>query len=545
MEASNNNRLTRRDFLKAVSIFGIGATVSACQPTTEALVTEGSAPATAAPKPTPVPQVLNWGESGSFNSWNAWEMSSANDSIHNIVYNRLVWKDNKGGLHPDLAYEWTVADDGLSMVLKLEPDAVWHDGKQVVAGDFVEMFSYATDPALAEFSGVQKLTGLVKLFKSVEAVDDKTLKINFSQPVPFVYDLLDYWYAHLIKDKTDGRMFNTLANGTGPFQMTEYKADEYTKFDRVSDYFKGDALLSSIVIKNLAPETLIANLESGAIDAIKKINASDYEYIKGLEGYDVIINEGSGNINNIIVNTKKAPLDDVRVRQALSYALDRETINKEVFYGVNTPTSSPFYSEATMAFREDLRDYYKFDLEKAKALLDEAGVGEFELSIVGWTALPEWTLYLQVWQADLKKIGITLNITEYETAEFYEVARDKDLGGNNLAVWGTGRTKRDPAILFQTQQQYFGGPEGSEYVNPYGWVNEEMHNAVAAGMVELDPAKRAALYQKANEILTTELPMINLNSNNQLMAFSKAVKGLEADLLGFWMFDKVSKEADE
>jgi ABC-type transport system substrate-binding protein len=460
-----------------------------------------------------------------------------------MVYNRLIWKDNKGEIHPDLADEWAVSDDGLSMTLKLNADAVWHDGKPVVAGDFVEMYGYTTDTALQEFSGPQKLAGLLKSFSGVEAVDDKTLMLTFPQPVPFVYDLLDYWYALLIPDKTDGRLFNKLANGTGPFKMAEFKVDEYAKFEQVSGYFKGDSTLSAVIIKLLAPETLIPNLESGAIHAVKKINASDFDYIKGLDGYDVMINEGSGGINNIIVNTKKAPLNDVRVRQAISYALDRETINQEIFYGVNSATSAPFYSEASIAYTKEMKDYYKFDLEKAKALLDEAGAGEFELNIIGWTALPEWTLYLQVWQADLKKIGVTLNITEFETAEFYEAARDPDLQGNHMAVWGTGRTKRDPAIFFQTQQQYFGGPADSSYVNPYGWVSADMNDAVVAAMVELDPAKRAELYKKANEILTTELPMINITSNNQLMAFNTKVKGLEADLLGFWMYDKASIEA--
>ncbi len=555
-------RMTRRDFLKTAAIFGVGATVAACKPaaeaTTVAEATEAPA-ATAVPEVEAVEQILNWGESGSFNSWNAWTMSSANDSIHNIVYNRLIWKDNAGEVHPDLADEWAISDDGLTMTLKLNADATWHDGNPVVAGDFANMFSYTTDEALADNSGVQKLTGLIGGFKNVEAVDDKTLLLSFEQPVPFVYDLLDYWYAILVSDADDARMFANLAVGSGPFKMVEFKADEYTRFERVSDYFKGESELSAIVIKKLTPETLIPNLESGEIDAIKKINASDYDYVTGLDNYDVIVNEGSGGIVNIVVDTKQAPLDDVRVRQAISYALDRETINQEIFYGVNTATSAPFYSDASIAFTQDLKDYYKFDLEKAQALIDEAGVGEFELDIIAWTAMPEWTLYLQVWQADLAKIGVTLNITEFETAEFYEAARDPDLVGYHLAVWGTGRTKRDPAIFFQTQQQYWGAkPEeedaetegteaedaeekkGSGRVNPFGWVSEEMDEAVVAASVELDTDKRAALYQKANEILTTELPMINVISNNQLMAYNTKVQGLEADLLGFWVYDNVT-----
>ncbi|GAP15803.1 ABC-type dipeptide transport system, periplasmic component [Longilinea arvoryzae] len=483
---------------------------------------------------------LTWAELGDFTSWNAWAMSGTNDIIHNMVYSRLLWKDASGEIHPDLATDWKIADDGLSMTLNLRHDVKWHDGKAFTANDFVEMFGYTKDETLKTIAGVQKINGLLKSIEDVIAVDDYTLKLTFAQPVPFIYDILDYWYAILIPDKTDGNLTKTLAVGTGPFKMTEWKTKEYVRLEKFAEYYNKDVpYLDEIVVRRLdQAETLVPNLLSGAVDGIGKVPSSYVDTIKADPNYDVMINEGSGNIVNVIVNTKLAPLDKKEVRQALSYALDRQLIADEVYYGISEPITSPFYSPATIAYREDLVMAHQFDLDKAKALLDEAGVGDFSLTFVTGTGFPEWKIYAQIWQADLAKIGITLKIDEFENAKFYEIAQSADLGGYNLAGWGTGRTKRDPAIFFQTQPQY-GAGEKSGIVNPYGWYNAEYEDCVTKGRTELDPAKRAEYYQRANEILVDELPMIQVVTNPYVAGLSKTVKGLYADLLGFYGFEQV------
>ena len=125
-------RMTRRDFLKRATILGVGATVAACAPKEEAAVMEEAveevkateAPAAAAPEATAVPemeaveQVLNWGEAGAYNSWNAWTMSGTNDTIHNMLFNKPIWIDRNGEVHPDLADTWEMADDGKSKCKK-------------------------------------------------------------------------------------------------------------------------------------------------------------------------------------------------------------------------------------------------------------------------------------------------------------------------------------------------------------------------------------------------------------------------------------------
>ncbi len=403
------------------------------------------------------------------------------------------------------------------------------------------MYQYTKDPDLKTVSGVQKIGGLMKSFSDVVAVDDYTLKLVFSQPVPYVYDILDYWYAILIPDKTDGNLTKGMAVGTGPFKMTEWKPKEYVKLEKFADYYDPNAPdLDGIVITRLdQAETLVPNLMSGAVDGVGHVPAANVDEITADPNYTDLVNEGSGNITNIIVNTKIAPLDKKEVRQALSYALDRQLIAEQVYYGVAEPITSPFYSPASLAYREDLVMAHPFDLDKAKALLEQAGVGNFELTFITATGFPDWKIYAQIWQADLAKIGITLKIEEFDTAKYYDIVLNhSDLEGYNLAGWATGRTKRDPAIFFQTQQQYAAGPKtGME--NPYGWYNAEYEDSVAKASTEMDTAKRQALYQRANEILVDELPMIQVATNPTVAGLSKDVKGLYADLIGFYKFDGV------
>lgn len=549
----NKKKMSRREFLQLTALTGAGLAITACQPTsapTTAAATQ--VPPTAVPPaaaPTAIPAAagpklggtFKIAQLGDFNSWNAWTMSSANDIMHNLAYSRLIWKDGNGEIHPDLAESWDMASDGLTLTMKLRKDVTWHDGKPFKAGDMVEMFGYTTDEALKDVSGVQKITGLLKSIQGVTAPDDSTLVLTFPQPVPFIYDILDYWYAILIPDKTDGNLTKELAIGTGPFKMTEWKPKGFTRHVKFPDYFQPDVpyLDEVVVLRFDQQEILIPNMQSGEVDGLDTIPHTEVEMIQTDPNFWVQMNEGSGNILNIIVNTQKPPLDKKEVRQALSYALDRETITKEVFYGINQPICSPFYNPASIAHRDDLVMAHPFDLDKAKDLLDKAGVGNIEIDFVAWAAEPTWKTYALIWQSDLAKIGVKLNIVEFETAKFYDIAlKTSDLEGHNLVGWATGRCRRDPAIFFQTQQQYAGGPK-TGMANPYGWYNPEYEEMVAGARVELDPALRAEMYQRANEILVDELPMIQICTNLKVSGFAKAVQGVGTDLLGFRLYDKI------
>ena len=123
--------------------------------------------------------------------------------MYNQVFSRLLWKDGTGKANPDLAESWQVAPDNLSITLKLRDNLKWHDGKAVAAQDFVDMFGYLSDEALAKDLSIMKIKGIMGPVKEVSAPDASTVKLSFSAPVPYITDILDYWFLIRIDDKTD------------------------------------------------------------------------------------------------------------------------------------------------------------------------------------------------------------------------------------------------------------------------------------------------------------------------------------------------------
>ncbi|MFB0546337.1 MAG: ABC transporter substrate-binding protein [Anaerolineae bacterium] len=518
-EQMRQGKITRREFLRYATLLGASLVTAKALATPTSVLT--------GPK---VGGTLNYAETGAFNSFNPWRMYIANASLGSQVYSRLLWKDLDGNEHLDMAEGMEMAPDGLSLTVKMHENIKWHDGQECTAQDFVNMFGYTKDPELMEDVGVKKFAGLLKPIEDVQAVDKYSIKFVFAAPVPYGYitDILDYWYAVRIDDKTDAVLQKNLAIGTGPFKMVEWEPNQYTRYVRNEDYYlEGYPYLDEWVFKRLErAETLVPNLLADAVDGIGSVPEPDVEALQKEKDYWVEIATGSGSILNICVNHRLPPFDKKEVRLALSYSLNREAIVKNVFYNLGAPTCSPFWHPASLGYREDLVNAHAFDLDKAAQLLEQAVVKDLEMDIhtpAGW---PGWTDYALIWQADLAKIGVTLNVREVEVSKFYDIAADPNLEGSAVHPWATGRTKRDTAIFIFTQPQYVSP-------NKYGWVNEEFEKLAEDAVVELDPEKRCEMYQRCNEIYMEDLPMLQIMNTVSVRAWHNDVKGPTDDLLGY------------
>jgi peptide/nickel transport system substrate-binding protein len=545
-------KVSRREFLRISTLAGGALAAAACgataiPPTQPPAATQAPAatqpPAATAVPPTntpiPVPTdtpmpppaaggTLNYAETGAFTSFNPWRMYTANGSLGSQVYARLLWKDLDGEEHFDMAEGMEMSADGLSLTVKLIDGIVWHDGKEATSQDWVDMYGYTKDAALKDDVGVGKLAGLLKPIVDVQALDKLTVKFVFEAPVPYISDILDYWYAVRIDDPADPNLMNKLAIGTGPFKMVEWVPNQFSRYVKNEQFYLPDIpQLDEWMFQRLErAETLIPNLMSGALQGIGGVPQPDVEGLQAEQDYWVEIATGSGSINNIIVNHHLPPFDKPEVRQALSYSLNRQAIVENVFYNLGAPTCSPFYSPASLAYREDLVNLHDFDLDKAAQLLAQAGVENLEMNMATTSSFAGWGEYPLIWQSDLAKIGVTLNVSDVEQAKFYEIADDPNLEGNAVHPWGTGRTKRDPAIFIFTQPQYVSP-------NKYGWENKEFEQLAEAAAVELDIDKRREMYQRCNEIYMEDLPMLQIMNTVSARAWSNQVEGATDDLLGY------------
>ena len=517
--------VSRRQFLELSTVAAASAaTFSVIDRPTAISAQSGTPAADAQPGGT-----LNYAEAGDFEDFNPWAFSAVNMGIYNQVFSRLLWKDTEGELHLDIAESWQLADDGLSMTLSLRQDVTWQDGQGCTAEDFVTMFGYLQDEALSEYEGVSKIQGLFAPITEVLASDEYTLELRFSAPVPYVLDILDYWFAIRIADPADPQMLNALPVGTGPFAMTEWEPAQYVQLEKYDGYFQPDLpYLDGIMFQRLdRAETLVPNLQSGSISGIQLTAPSEVGPLLEDDNYTVDIIEAAGSIFNIIVNVNKPPFDQQAVRQALSYSLNREGMAQTAFFGVSTPIVSPFFSPSSLAYREDLVMAHPYDLEMAASLLEEAGVSDLQMTINVTPVWPQMELFCLIWQADLQQIGVNLTVNEIEAAQFYDIGGAADLLGFDVHPWVVGRTTRDPAVFFATQTIYRGGD-----VNRFGYVNEEIEELVAQGAAEVDEETRRGIYQQLNEIVVDSCHMIQVATDPRIWVFDASVDGAQWDLNG-------------
>jgi len=482
--------------------------------------------------------MFTYAEAGDFNNFNPWNFSAVNFEMYDQVFSRLLWKDGTGKANPDLAESWQLAPDNLSITLRLRNGLKWHDGKPVTAQDFVDTYAYLKDPALASDPSVLKIKGLMGAVNEATAPDPTTLRLAFSAPVPYITDILDYWFLIRIDDKSDPQFLNKIPVGTGPFVMSQWTPQQFATFAKYADYWNKDQpILDQFVFKRLSQaETLLPNLKSGAVDGVLLTSFSDVGPMQADANYSVDVNDNAGSIFNMMVNTNRPPLDKKEVRQALSYSLNRADLVKTAFFGVAKPITSTFYSPASLGYREDLVMAHPFDLTRARQLLDSAGVQSLNLTFVVTPAWPQMKLWGLVWQQDLAKINVSLKLNEVENAKFYEIGAANDFQGNDLIGWLNGRTTRDPAIFWSTQGNYRGNS-----MNPRGWVNDDLEKLVAAGAIETDADKRKSIYQQLNELAIDQSHVIPVATNPRIFAYKKAVQGVNVDLNGNLFLNTASK----
>jgi peptide/nickel transport system substrate-binding protein len=446
------------------------------------------------------------------------------------VFDRLVWKDDKGKEQLQLAASYELARDGASAKIRLRENIKWHDGKPIVAQDFVNMIRYTRDQALlGRELGIRKTADLFAPVKDVQATGQDALTFTFNGPLPYFSEMLDYLWAIRIDDPSDPAFMKNPPVGSGPYKLAQWIPNQHARFVKNRDYYvKGKPLIETFVFRRLdRPETLVANLQSGAVDGIFVTNPSDVQQLKADRNLEVHITPHPGSVFPVMLNVTKPPLDKKAVRQALSYALNRQEIAQKAFFGVSQPISTMFFSPTSLGYREDLARAHAFDLDRAGRLLSEAGVRNLELHTMVTPRWPQMKLFTLIWQADLAKIGVKLTVTEVEQAQFLSTGSDKTLRGLDMLPWVVGRTTRDPAIFFATQVTHRGGRTAK-----HGWVNDELERLVAEGAAEVDPNKRRQIYQKANEIIVEEVPMIHVANDPRIWAWNKKVKGVTSDLVG-------------
>lgn len=426
--------------------------------------------------------------------------------------------EGENGLSPRLAISWKGSDDGLTATFKLREGVKWHDGKPFTSEDVA--FS-----AMEVWKTMQNLGRVVfKSLEKVETPDDHTAVFHFSEATPFqlIRNALPALTAVLPKHIFAGTdIANNPANekliGTGPFKYDEHKAGEYYRLVRNDDYWgEGEPYLDEIIYRVLPDRAAAAGaLEAEEIDlaAFSAVPLADLARISKIDGLSVI-DKGYEALTYqlaVEINHRRKELADLKVRQAIAHAIDKDFVVKTIFLGYAKPSTGIVPRYDTQFYTSDV-EAYPFDIAKANALLDEAGYKRgkdgvrFSLKLLPAPYFNETKQFGDYLRQALAEIGIDARIVNNDSAAHQKaVYTDHDF---DLAIAPTVY-RGDPAIS-TTILVESGIPAGVPFSNQGGYANAKIDELIAKAAREINEKERSALYAKLQRDVAADLPLINV-----------------------------------
>ncbi|MFC2949006.1 glutathione ABC transporter substrate-binding protein [Virgibacillus sediminis] len=442
------------------------------------------------------------------------------------IYETLVTQNQDMELQPGLAKEWELVEDNV-WEFKLVEGIQFHDGTEFNAEAVKANIERVIDPEVASPRAF-----LYEMVTEVEAVDEYTVRITTEYPFsPLPSHLahpgggmvspavIEEDYAAMEEGEEPGSYINENPIGTGYFKFESWEPGSEIVLVKNEDYWNGEAKLDSVTFR-VVPEdqTRIAELLNGDVHISNPLSPSDVAQVENEDGVRVN-RQGSVSTNYIGFNTQKEPFDDVRVRQAISMAIDKEQIIEGIFDGVGEPANGPLAPEV-FGYNENLEPL-EYDPERAQELLAEAGY-EDGFSTTIWTNDKRERIDAATnIQAQLSEIGVEVEVEQLEWGAYLEQTAN---GEHDMFVLGwttvTGDADYGLYPLFHSSQQ--GDPGNRTFTD-----HEELDNLLEEARREEDQAKREELYAEAQQFIVDDAPWIFLHHSEYLLGVREEVKNLE------------------
>ena len=422
---------------------------------------------------------------------------------------------------PYLAKSWEVSEDGLSVTLHLVDNATFHDGKPVTSEDvaFSIMTIKENHPFKSMFAPVE----------AIETPDPLTAVIKLSQPHPALLLAMSPALApilpkHIYGDGQDIKSHpaNSAPVGSGPFMLEEFTAGEAIVLKKNPNFFiEGRPKLDEIIIRIIKdPSALLIAMENGEADIYPFMaGAQEINRLSKVDGLEVTA-EGYaavGPINWLAFNTESPKLSDVRVRQAIGYAIDRDFITKALHRGVSTPQRGPIIESSP--FFDPSIEAYDVDLDKANALMADAGFGDGMELTIDYIPGPkeQQQSVAEYMKSQLKKIGIDVTVRaapDFPTWAGRVGGHDFELSMDVVFNWG------DPVIGVHRTYLSDNIVKGVIWSNTQSYANPKVDDLLNAAAIELDMEKRKALYAEFQQIVAQDLPIYWINATPYHTAYS-------------------------
>lgn len=488
--------------------------------------------------------------------------------IRRNIYEPLINFDTEMNLEPSLATEWEQVDE-LTWNFTLREGVTFHEGSEFTAEDVKATFDRVRDPALGS-----EVLFLFEMIDEIEIVSD--YEVNFVTSFPFAplqnhlahgssgimsKELIDADYQNAIdqaelditldeyyelreaggdefQEVADeigaflGEVVNTELDGTGPLVFVNRQAGSHVDLTRYDDYW-GDLgnYVDVTYTVNTEAGSRMAELETGNIHVAINLEPSSIARVEQTEGLDLVQTE-SLRMSYLSFNTEKEPFDDPLVRQAISYAIDRESIIAGIYDNIGTPAISPL-APAVWGHNPDIESI-AYDMDEAQALLDQTDVADgFETTLWVYDVQQDIDKAVLI-QESLANLGITVNIEQLELGAFLERTGN---GEHDMFIlgWTTVTADADYGMYALFHSSSKGAPGNRSF-----YENAEVDELLDAGRSEIDEETRYDIYTQVQEILAEDAPMAYLIHTNAVLGVnSNYVNNVQVDPVNYVRFDEV------
>ncbi|WP_231378792.1 ABC transporter substrate-binding protein [Natrinema sp. J7-1] len=533
----DNNQVSRRRFMKSAGSATVVATaassVSGC------LGGNGRGGGT-----------LRYGRSAHSKTLDPQDTTSGEVSkVTNQIYDGLIdFQPGEAAITESLAVDWSM--EGTDVTLELREDAQFDDGTDFTADDFIATYRRVVDEEYEYHVGDLSSYGPFTLgnwIDSVEADGDYMLNITLTDPyAPFLRNLAMFAAVVLPQDAIEGDFdFATNANGTGPFQLDKLDNSNGKIKLTPNDNYWGDGpnVDQLLFLERGQNSTRTQALIEGELEIIDNLGPNNIGQVEDSDAAEVQSGEGI-NIGYMSFNQSRVEaFRDSRVRRAISYAIDTESIVSEVYSGIAKQADQPC-PPALFGHNDDLSPY-PHDTEKAQSLLEDAGYGDgfsFDLTTFqnarGYNPAPMSTA--ESIRTNLREIGIEVEIDDRQFSDYLTYTSEGKHDAS-LAGWYTDNADPDNFyyVLLHPQVE---SPEGQDWVdwdtegyntsNRTAWANQEFMDLIEDAQQASDKDKRAELYHEAAQLAYDEAPWVYIDYADEIRGVRNTVNNYEVSAIG-------------
>lgn len=447
-------------------------------------------------------------------------------NVQSNLYETLLVRDDSGNLAPGLAESWNQVDE-LTWEFKLRSGVTFHDGEPFNADVVKKNMDRILDPDVASPRAF-----LFEMVTEVKVIDENTVQFITEYPFsPLLAHLthngggmispksIDEDYAAIKDDVKAGSVISANPVGTGPFKFESWTPGADIKLVKNGDYWGTPANIDSVTFK-VVPEiaTRVAELQSGNAHIIGTVEANQVANVNN-SGVATVDETASTSLTYIGFNTNKAPFDNPLVRQAISKAIDRQTLIDGIYEGFGIPAISPL-SPGIFGYTEDVTSM-EYNIEEAKALLAEAGYADGFKTTIWTNDNPARQNVAIVLQEGLKQLNIDVSIEVLEWGAYLEKT---SAGEHDMFILGwsnsTGDADYGLYALFHSSQH--GDPGNRAF-----YTNADVDALLDAGRRESDSAARESIYKDAIQKISDDSPVAFVLHPSILTGVSNKVTGFK------------------